>query len=61
MFIVNHAGNKSVDEYLLSTAFDVSTATFESEISIVNKLVNNEKEQIQLHLIMMVPECLLLV
>ena len=34
MFIVNHAGNKSVDEYLLSTAFDVSTATFESEISI---------------------------
>ena len=34
MFIVNHAGNKSVDEYLLSTAFDVSTATFDSEISI---------------------------
>ena len=34
MFIVNHAGNRSVDEYLLSTAFDVSTATFESEISI---------------------------
>ena len=27
MFIVNHAGNMSVDEYLLSTAFDVSTAT----------------------------------
>ncbi len=31
MFIVNHAGNKSVDEYLLSTAFDVSTATFNDE------------------------------
>ncbi len=34
MFIVNHAGRKSVDEYLLSTAFDVSTATFDSEIII---------------------------
>ncbi len=34
MFIVNHAGNKSVDEYLLSTAFDVSTATFDGEYSI---------------------------
>ena len=34
MFIVNHAGRKSVDEYLLSTAFDVSTATFESEFFI---------------------------
>ncbi len=37
MFIVNHAGNKSVDEYLLSTAFDVSTATFDSEISIAGQ------------------------
>ncbi|WP_440917535.1 autotransporter domain-containing protein [Candidatus Pelagibacter sp.] len=27
MFIVNHAGRKSVDYYSLSTAFDVSTAT----------------------------------
>ena len=36
MFIVNHAGNKSVDEYLLSTSFDVSTAsdTPDSEIII---------------------------
>ena len=34
MFIVNHAGRKSVDEYLLSTAFDVSTATFDSEFFI---------------------------
>ena len=34
MFIVQHAGRKSVDEYLLSTAFDVSTATFDSEIII---------------------------
>ena len=39
MFIVNHAGNKSVDEYLLSTAFDVSTATFDSEISIAGQEV----------------------
>ena len=52
MFIVNHAGNMSVDEYLLSTAFDVSTATFDNLISINGQ----EKEQIQLHLIMMVPE-----
>ena len=37
MFIVNHAGRKSVDEYLLSTAFDVSTATFDSEISIAGQ------------------------
>ena len=37
MFIVNHAGNKAVDEYLLSTAFDVSTATFDSEISIAGQ------------------------
>ena len=36
MFIVQHAGRKSVDEYLLSTAFDVSTAsdTPDSEIII---------------------------
>ena len=39
MFIVNHAGRKSVDEYLLSTAFDVSTATFDSEISIAGQEV----------------------
>ncbi len=31
MFIVNHAGRKSVDYYSLSTAFDVSTATFDGE------------------------------
>ena len=37
MVIVNHDGNKSVDEYLLSTAFDVSTATFDSEISIAGQ------------------------
>ena len=37
MFIVNHAGRKSVDEYLLSTAFNVSTATFDSEISIAGQ------------------------
>ena len=34
MFIVNHAGKKSVDYYSLSTAFDVSTATFDGEYSI---------------------------
>ena len=57
MFIVNHAGKKTVDYYSLSTAFDVSTATFDGEYSIAGQ----EKEQIQLHLIMMVPEWLLLV
>ena len=59
MFIVNHAGNRSVDEYLLSTAFDVSTATFDERKR--NFYLVKKKEQIQLHLIMMVPECLLLV
>ncbi len=34
MFVVNHHGVKTVDEYLLSTAFDVSTATFDSEYNI---------------------------
>ena len=34
MFVVNHHGVKTVDEYLLSTAFDVSTATFDSEHNI---------------------------
>ncbi len=34
MFIVNHAGRKKVDYYSLSTAFDVSTATFDGEYSI---------------------------
>ena len=57
MFIVNHDGKRTVDYYSLSTAFDVSTATFDDEYLL---LVKNE-EQIQLHLIMMVPECLLLV
>ena len=31
MFIVNHAGRKSVDYYSLSTAFDVSTATRDND------------------------------
>ncbi len=34
MFVVNHHGVKTVDEYLLSTAFDVSTATFDGEHNI---------------------------
>ena len=34
MFVVMHAGVKDIDTYSLSTAFDVSTATFDSEISI---------------------------
>ena len=29
MFIVNHAGRKTVDYWSLTTAFDVSTATFD--------------------------------
>ena len=37
MFVVNHHGVRTVDEYLLSTAFDVSTATFDSEISIAGQ------------------------
>ena len=37
MFIVQHAGRKSVDEYLLSTAFDVSTATRDGEYSIAGQ------------------------
>ena len=57
MFIVNHAGRKIIDYWSLTTAFDVSTATFDGAYF---SLVKN-KEQIQLHLIMMVPECLLLV
>ena len=34
MFIVNHIGALSVDYYSLSTAFDISTATFDDEFSI---------------------------
>ena len=34
--------DKSVDEYLLSTAFDVSTATFDSEISIAGQEVESK-------------------
>ncbi len=34
MFIVNHDGVRTIDYYSLSTAFDVSTATFDDEYSI---------------------------
>ncbi len=34
MFIVNHAGRKTVDYWSLTTAFDVSTATFDDGYSI---------------------------
>ena len=34
MFIVNHDGIRTIDYYSLSTAFDVSTATFDDEYSI---------------------------
>ena len=34
MFVVMHAGVKDIDTYSLSTAFDVSTATFDDEFSI---------------------------
>ncbi len=37
MFIVNHAGRKTVDYWSLSTAFDVSTATFDGAYSLVGK------------------------
>ena len=30
MFIVNHAGRKTVDYWSLTTAFDISTATFDN-------------------------------
>ena len=59
MFIVNHKTlMNTVDYWSLSTAFDISTATFD-DANIL--LLVKKKEQIQLHLIMMVPECLLLV
>ena len=34
MFVVNHIGALSVDYYSLSTAFDISTATFDDEFDI---------------------------
>ncbi len=34
MFIVNHAGVKTIDYWSLSTAFDISTATFDDEYDI---------------------------
>ncbi len=37
MFIVNHAGRKTVDYWSLTTAFDVSTATFDGEYSLIGK------------------------
>ena len=37
MFIVNHAGRKTVDYWSLSTAFDVSTATFDGAYSLTGK------------------------
>ncbi len=37
MFIVNHAGRRTVDYWSLSTAFDVSTATFDGEYSLIGK------------------------
>ena len=59
MFIVNHGNQKEIDYwYSLSTAFDVSTATHDDALFYC---WSRTKEQIQLHLIMMVPECLLLV
>ncbi len=37
MFIVNHAGRKTVDYWSLTTAFDVSTATFDGAYSLTGK------------------------
>ncbi len=37
MFIVNHAGRRTVDYWSLTTAFDVSTATFDGEYSLIGK------------------------
>ena len=37
MFIVNHAGRKTVDYWSLTTAFDVSTATFDGEYPIAGQ------------------------
>ena len=37
MFIVNHAGRKTVDYWSLTTAFDVSTATFDGVYSLIGK------------------------
>ena len=37
MFIVNHAGVKTIDSWSLSTAFDVSTATFDVAYSIAGQ------------------------
>ncbi len=37
MFIVNHHGRRTVDYWSLSTAFDVSTATFDGEYSLIGK------------------------
>ncbi len=37
MFIVNHGGRRSVDYWSLTTAFDVSTATFDGEYSLIGK------------------------
>ena len=37
MFIVNHAGRKTVDYWSLTTAFDVSTATFDGAYSLIGK------------------------
>ncbi len=37
MFIVNHGGRRSVDYWSLTTAFDVSTATFDGFYSLIGK------------------------
>ena len=37
MFIVNHAGRKTVDYWSLTTAFDVSTASFDGLYSLIGK------------------------
>ncbi len=37
MFVVNHAGRRSVDYWSLTTAFDVSTASFDGLYSLIGK------------------------
>ncbi len=37
MFVVNHGGRRSVDYWSLTTAFDVSTASFDGKYSLIGK------------------------